>query len=340
MARNFYQKGGRMKKYYVFLLIFLVIGCENEQKKVIEEPELSKVNGNAYGNIINQGFVAKKENLLVYMKYNDSNIPLISNNNIMSKNEDDTDEVKLTSKGFGDINVMKEWVYYTVMPFSDIPLLYRVKLDGTGREKLAKGVDYVQVKNDEIYYYDSIKNGIYKMKLDGTDKVKIYSPKREVTMNFFVDREQIYFYKPFDKDGNKGKLYSMSLNGENIKKLNDKLSTLQIISDADEEYLYYTNTDEQLYKVNKQNGKEMKITDQKISSIIVDENWIYYLNVGKHYHLYKMKKNGAQNQLLIEKEVSDINVLENWIYYKIEGNEDIFHVKTDGTKNTLFSSSK
>lgn len=50
------------------MLIFLVIGCENEQKKVIEEPELSNVNGNAYGNIINQGFVAKEDSLLAYIK--------------------------------------------------------------------------------------------------------------------------------------------------------------------------------------------------------------------------------------------------------------------------------
>ena len=168
------------------------------------------------------------------------------------------------------------------------------------------------------------------MKLDGTDKVEIYSTK-EVTMNFFVDHNKIYYYKPFDKDGDKGKLHSMSLYGQNIKKLNDKLSTLQIISEADTEYLYYTDTEEHLYKVNKQSGVEKKITDQKISSIIVDEKWIYYLNADEHYHLYRMKKDGEKNKILIDKEVSDINVLENWIYYKIESNEDIYRVKTDGT---------
>ncbi|MEC1399975.1 DUF5050 domain-containing protein [Peribacillus simplex] len=109
----------------------------------------------------------------------------------------------------------------------------------------------------------------------------------------------------------------MSLNGENIKKLNDTVSYIQIIDDADEQFLYYTDTEDHLYKVDKQNGKEMKITDQKFSSLIVDENWIYYLNPSDHYHVYKMKKNGEQNQLLMDKEVSDINELDNWIYYKI-----------------------
>lgn len=75
-----------------------MVGCENEQKKVIEEPELSNVNGNTYGNIINHGFVAKQGNLLVYMKYNDSDISLIGNDNIISKNHDGTVDVKLTSK--------------------------------------------------------------------------------------------------------------------------------------------------------------------------------------------------------------------------------------------------
>ncbi|MFD0051301.1 DUF5050 domain-containing protein [Actinomycetes bacterium NPDC127524] len=329
-----------MKKYYVILMILLLIGCENEHNKEFGEKGMPNLTGNSYGNLINNGFVAKQDNLLIYMKYNDSHIPLISNNDIMIKEKDGTNEVKLTSKGFGDLNVLGEWVYYTVMPFSDIPMLYRIKLNGIDKEKLVKGADYVQVKNDQIYYYDSIKNGIYKMNLDGTDKVQIYSPKPEVTMNFYVDREQIYFYKPIDEDGEEGKLYSMSLNGENVKKLNDTVSYLQIIIDADEEYLYYIDTDEHLYKVDKQKGKEMKITDQKVSSIIVDKDWIYYLNSGDHYYLYKMKKNGEKNQLLIQKKISDINVLDNWIYYKLDVHEDIFRVKTDGTKNRLFSKHK
>lgn len=132
----------------------------------------------------------------------------------------------------------------------------------------------------------------------------------------------------------------MSLNGENIKKVNDKVSYLQIISDADEEYLYYIDVDEHLYKIDKRTGKEIKITDQKVASVIVDEHWIYYLNPGNHYYLYKMKKNGEQNQLLIDQEVSDLNVMDNSIYYKIEGNEDVFQVKTDGTENRLFSRHK
>ncbi|MDM5360622.1 DUF5050 domain-containing protein [Peribacillus sp. ACCC06369] len=82
----------------------------------------------------------------------------------------------------------------------------------------------------------------------------------------------------------------MSLDGEHIRKLNDTVSYLQIIDDADEQFLYYTDTEEHLYKVDKQNGKEMKITDQKFSSLIVDENWIYYLNPSDKYHIYKMKK--------------------------------------------------
>ncbi|MEI2358746.1 DUF5050 domain-containing protein [Mesobacillus zeae] len=330
-----------MKKYLVVLLLmFLLIGCEDEQKKGFGKPEVPNLNGNSYGNIINGGFVAKQDNILFYMKYNNSNIPFISSNAIMAKKEDGTKEVKITSKGFGGINVKNEWLYYTVLPFSDVPMLYRVKLDGTEKEKLVKGADYVQVNHDKVYYYNKIKNGLYKMNLDGTDKVQLYSPKAEVTMNFFVDGEQIYFYKPIDENGDGGKLYSMSLNGKNIKKLNDTESYFQIIKGVDEEYLYYIDEDEYLYKVDKQSGKEMKITDQKFSSIIVDKNWIYFLNAGDHYHLYKMKKNGEQSQLLIEKEVSDINVLDNWIYYKIEGNEDIFQVKTDGTENTLFSKHK
>lgn len=95
-----------------------------------------------------------------------------------------------------------------------------------------------------------------------------------------------------------------------------------------------------MYKIDKQTGKEIKITDQKVSSVIGDEHWIYYSNPGNHYYLYKMKKNGEQNQLLIDQEVSDLNVIDNRIYYKIEGNEDVFQVKTDGTENRLFSKHK
>jgi hypothetical protein len=328
-----------MKKYFVVLvLLVLVMRCENEQPKGFEAPEMPNVTGNSYGNMINHAFVAKQDNLLVYMKFNASTIPF-TNNEMIAKTESGTMEVKLASKGFGDIQVMKGWVYYTVMTFSDRPMLYRVKLDGTGREKLLKSAEYVQVKNDRIYFYDSLKNGLYKMNLDGTDKIQIYSFEKEITGSFVVDHKQVFFYKPINEDGD-GKLYSMSLDGEHIRKLNDTVSYYQIIDEVDEKFLYYTDMDEYLYKVDKQTGKETKITDQKFSSLIVDENWIYYLNPSDKYHIYKMKKNGEQNQLLLDKAVSDINVLDNWIYYKIDGHEDIFRVKTDGTENTLFSKRK
>ncbi|WP_367946566.1 DUF5050 domain-containing protein [Bacillus sp. V59.32b] len=106
---------------------------------------------------------------------------------------------------------------------------------------------------------------------------------------------------------------------------------------VDAENLYYIDENEHLYQVNKQNGNETRITDQKFSSIHVDENWIYYLNSGDNYHLYKMKKNGEDNQLLVKQEISDIHLLDNWIYSKIDGNQDIYRVKTDGTENRLFS---
>lgn len=88
-------------------MILLLIGCENEHNKEFGEKGVPNLTGNSYGNIINNGFVAKQDNLLIYMKYNDSNIPLISNNAIMIKEEDGTNEVKLTSKGFGDLNVLE-----------------------------------------------------------------------------------------------------------------------------------------------------------------------------------------------------------------------------------------
>ncbi|PJN88877.1 DUF5050 domain-containing protein [Bacillus sp. mrc49] len=329
-----------MKKYIVvFVLLVLVMGCDHERTKGFEAPEMPNVTGNSYGNMINHGFVAKQDNLLVYMKFNASTIPF-TNNEMIAKTDGGTKEVKLASRGFGNIQVMKEWVYYSVMPFSDIPMLYRVKLDGTGRERLLKNAEYVQVKHDHIYYYDSLKNGLYKMNLDGTDKLRIFTSKWEITGSFVIDYEQIFFYKPINKEGSKGKLYSMSLNGEHIKKLNDTVSYHQIIDEVDEQFLYYTDMDEHLIKVDKQTGKEMKISNQKVLSLILDEDWIYYLNPSDHYHIYKMKKNGEQIQLLLDKAVTDINVLDNWIYYKIDGKEDIFRVKTDGTGDTLFSKHK
>ncbi|MGE7767541.1 DUF5050 domain-containing protein [Peribacillus sp. NPDC096540] len=328
------------RNLWVFMVILLLVGCSEKSRKEFGEKEVPNQKGNSYGNVMNGGFVAKQDNLFIFMKYNNSGIPFFSRNSIMAKKEESSNDVKITSKGFGDLNVKGEWIYYTVMPFSDTPILYRVNVDGSGKEKLVEGAWYVQVVDEQVYYYDVIKNGLYKMNLDGKDKVHIYSPKAEVTMNFVVDHEQIYFYKPIDENGYDGKLYSMSLNGDNLKKLNDTLSNLQIIAGEDEESLYYTDEEESLFKVDKKNGKEIKISDQKFSSMFVDENWIYYLNAGEHYHLYKIKKNGDQNTLLLEKEMSEINILENWIYYQYDEFGDIYRIKTDGTENMLFSEKK
>lgn len=72
--------------------------------------------------------------------------------------------------------------------------------------------------------------------------------------------------------------------------------------------------------------------------VAVQNDWIYYSNVGNDYSLYKMRTDGSERQLLTDGPVTAINVVGDWIYYNDDSSPGLFKIKIDGSDKTRLSS--
>lgn len=215
-------------------------------------------------------------------------------------NEDDTqyDLIKIKTNGKkkeilardideGTITVVDKWVYY-----NKNDNLYRVKINGTDREKISgKNISYYQIDGKWIYYVYENENSQYiaKMKLNGEDSKRIAK----------ID-EDSYVESLYVKGG---KIYYITLNYDNNYDID-----------------YY------LYKMNKKGEKIEKVCrlDTNIQHINMKENVIYYTTTEDYdtYEIKSIKYNGTANTTIKEVEaVNNINIAENWIFF-VSTNED------------------
>lgn len=205
------------------------------------------------------------------------------------------------------ITVVDKWVYY----FKD-DNLYRVELNGTGREKVSsKTIRYYHIEDNWIYYI-YVKEGaqyIAKMKLNGDDSEKITkadSDSNETFESLYIKNGKIYYIasKKNDDYDLVYYLYRMNKKGEKVEKickLDEEVRYINMQEDA----IYYTvlkDYDTCLIKSIKYNGTD-KTTVKKakyISGINIVEDWIIYLTTNGDYEsVVKMvRKDGEKEKEL------------------------------------------
>lgn len=121
---------------------------------------------------------------------------------------DGTERTKLSVGDFYAINVVDDWIYFTIYEESGI---YKMKTDGTEKTKIAdeKDVDTINVTGGWVYYtsFAEGESGIFKMKTDGTEKTKL-TDGMNVALN--IAGEWIYY---LNHSNNGIELYKMKTDG-------------------------------------------------------------------------------------------------------------------------------
>jgi hypothetical protein len=213
--------------------------------------------------------------------------------------------------------VINDWIYYS----TDGSLLgtFKIKTDGTEKKQLTNDrtmFPFSIEENTLFYSYAPSTNdyntGLYKIDLDGSNKVKVTSDNCK---NVVAQGDWIYYINFSDNSS----LYKIKKDGTQRKKLlNLGLSCFNISDDV----LYYVTYDDasNLYKLNLQNNKSSKLTNNDlnflsslsssstpnepfiISSInIIDENIFcscYYYNNEPNGFLYRVKKDGTLDKII------------------------------------------
>lgn len=234
--------------------------------------------------------------------------------------------------------------------------LYKANSDWSEEGVISTGsqLQYINVMDEWIFYSDKYDDGIYKIKTDGTDKVKITDDKAAFIN---VVGNWIYYCNLSNGDyKTNNKLYKIKVDGtEKTKLTNEMTSNINVINDwiyylnwidegdyyetslckikidgtsrveiIDEcntfvynnEWVYYINSkDERLYKLNTKNNDDILIVDARVKEFNINGDWIYYVKNDDFENMYKIKVDGSSNALLSEDRVANIHVLGEWLFY-------------------------
>ena len=233
--------------------------------------------------------------------------------------------------------------------WSDENKIYKINVDGTGKQKI--GDDSVEelILSDTTLYYTNKSDlyKIYSINTDGTKRKKIFNEK---SYNLILLDKYLYYIdsinnlsilnleegvknslnvvtRTFDSDGiniyyedylMKNSLRSVRIDGTNKTKITAD-TPMNILVDS--EIIYYSNGGEnnKLYKVSNNGEGRVKLNDFKSTNLVLDSGYIFYINGSDFNKIYKINIDGTNNiKVSDESFVKHFAIAGNFIYYSKE----------------------
>ncbi len=189
-------------------------------------------------------------------------------------------------------------------------------------------------EKDDWIYTSMYKNGLWKIKKDGSEKVQI----SENSANYLnISGDWIYYsgstYLP---ENDRLRLFKMKLDGSSVSKLS--LSIVEFVNVVGD-WIYYidASSGNKPYKVRLDGKGKCKISDVQMKYMIVDDGWIYFQKTSSDT-LWKMRTNGSDQKELSYIYGSKLKIIKdgNWLYYISDGFEPgIYKIDIDGDNEEL-----
>lgn len=142
---------------------------------------------------------------------------------------------KLLTDWCENINLVEDWIYYTgLYDGEDGRGIYRIRTDGTDREKIRDGyVEYLQIDNGNFYFRSE--GYIYRVSSDWSDEETVNADNPSSINALNVAGNWIYYV-----DGYPGGVFRVSTDGSNLQKLaNDSHAKILIV----EGWIYIISAD-------------------------------------------------------------------------------------------------
>ena len=192
---------------------FVKMNLNNNQEIIIINDDFDDRYDMDYPGIYHDGYI--------YCKGRDYYIYRFDVNDAIWERVDKLD--KIYNNLWQSFNISDGYIYYS--SGSDSGKLYKAKIDGTGKEKLADiSVRSINILGDWIYFIDGYSPFVntYRVKKDGTklkyvDSIGLLDKIKGVN-SFAVEDDWIYYSNALDEN----KLYKAKLNGTQKTKLCDK----------------------------------------------------------------------------------------------------------------------
>jgi hypothetical protein len=183
---------------------------------------------------------------------------------------------------------------------------------------------YIAESNGWLYFSDRANSGLYKVKKDGSDKVKLFD---QYASNINIAGDYIYFS---DRESHLNKI---KVDGTGLTKLSDDMTkSVTIIGNT----IYY-NSSNSFNKMKIDGTSIVQIVNHYVNFATISNGWIYYIDMPNgETNLKKVKTDGTNDTFIMNvKGFNSFIVYDDWIYYSKDA---LFRVKTDGSDNQLVNS--
>lgn len=284
--------------------------------------------GNSIGNIRNYGYATTDGRWIYFLSPSEDTekVGICK----VRKNGEDKKELLMDDFDVLSINVYKNHIYFIGIGGEQVGTgdevdnkIYRMKTDGSELEVINDNefnneCYEIYVLNNSVYYIGTDEN-IYKMKLDGT--------KRELVSDngtgYIGITNKYIIYNVENEAGDDYVTYIMNLDGKNARPIleNTRLYSVDISGN----YVYYTNTEKQIYRTKIDSGESELVLDDTAYNLNLNGDYLYFLNYldeeNEDYTvaLFRVKADGTQEQAENIKTLSSystfIDVVGNWVMY-------------------------
>lgn len=229
-----------------------------------------------------------------------------------------------------------DWIEET----NTVNITSNIKSLGCGNTSgnLANG-GQVAYSNGTVYYYDSVKNGLYKMNADASSQEFISA---DYCQSLNIVEDWIYYIA-------KEKIVKIKPDGTNRTVLNctDRALECMVIANG---YLYYLDIWGGLFKADLDGSNAQRIGDFRTNYFQIEGDWIYYVSeraLATGLSIYRVKTDGTEQREIANDVDSfvDFSVVNGWIYYvnHVLSSDIPYHIQKvsiDGTNKKLLHSSQ
>ena len=312
----------------VIIAIIVIASCFNKAKF-----------GNSIGNNNNLGLAAQSGKWIYYVDIDDDKpVGICRAKNNGKKTE------KVAEGPYYELNIIDGYIYCIEQDEDDSQInLVKIKTNGKKKETLARDIDnrVITVTKKWVFYYKN--NNLYKVKLDGTDRSKIADKKISY---YCIDGNWIYYIYSKEDNQYIAKMKLDGEKNVRLAKADEANYYETLYVKGGKIYYVFTKTEENynqtyyLGKMNKDGKKSEQVfkIDTNVQYINMNEDGIYYTTTENYddYSIKFVKYNGTDKKTIKKTtEVSNINLIDDWIIYLSEDddyNMTLKMIKSDGKK--------
>lgn len=240
---------------------------------------------------------------------------------------------------YGILTQQGEWIYYN--NFGDRKKLFKMKVDGTKKQKICDdNANHINVIGKTIYY--SIDNGkmIISIGIDGRNRRKILRASSYIR-NLLVDTKYIYYVDEKDY-----KIYRINFDGSGRKCISNFKSFGGVCIWENSLFTEAWHAEQRdsfgTVKMDMNTLQYETLLTQKISTIHVDDVWLFFTHEGK---IGKMHISGEEKTVIKTKAKRVVSpvVCDEWIYfhdlrYSLNTGATLgylYRIRTDGSQEQI-----